>query len=136
MDNKYLHEALALRKLSAPTACYHSKSEKIIERGDLPKNNPFKRRKIPTNSGETASAGEEKVPALADPRVLGIEQVSPLTDVDLVDEIVCVTSEVDIEAEPTGLMGVSKEEKKLDAKNKCQAVGSGRNSILRFFTRL
>ncbi|CAA7397628.1 unnamed protein product [Spirodela intermedia] len=135
--NKYFHEALALRKLSAPTACYHSKSEKIIERGDLPKNNPFKRRKLPANSGEAVSIGEEKVPALADPREVGIDQVSILTEVDLVDEIVCVTtSEVDIEAEPTGVMGVSKVEKKLSAKNKCQAMGSGRNSILRFFNRL
>ncbi|CAA6661263.1 unnamed protein product [Spirodela intermedia] len=102
-----------------------------------PKNNPFKRRKLPANSGEAVSIGEEKVPALADPREVGVDQVSILTDVDLVDEIVCVTtSEVDIEAEPTGVMGVSKVEKKLSAKNKCQAMGSGRNSILRFFNRL
>ena len=118
-STKYALDAISLRKLSQPKAFYHSKPEKVIERGDIPKNNPFKRKKIEVNSWKTVDSCDQKVP--------------DVTSVDLLAEIASVSSVEETEVELKGMPRSSKG--KLNAKNQCQAVGSRKNGILRFFTR-
>ncbi|XP_078439566.1 5'-3' exonuclease family protein isoform X2 [Wolffia australiana] len=115
-SSKYQHEAFALRKLSKPMALYHSKSENEIEHADIPRNNPFKKKKVnPMESVE-------------------IEQAAVVLGPDLTDAVASCSSVGETEAETPVVIAADSE--KLKDKTRCQALGSKKNGILRFFSWL